>query len=315
MGSFVESLESRQHLSASPHLVPSTTQVVFQQVQGTLSAPQTVSLKNTGSKRLTIKSITLDGADAGAFVIGNVGKKFSLSRGASLKFNVSYLPFTAALRGATISVTTNDPISPVTTIFLRGLGTTGLYGANEPSLQRVLDTLQIGTNVGDQDPNTTILEGPIASDEVSMPLLKKAGTGPVLITPLAMETFNLEPVAVLGWYTHNGPIVAHPLFSVPMGYGQSIQPPAYGTTQFDPGASAFGIFGNWPNETHGASYSEDALNPWNANVPNHQSVRFYTYRTASGQIIPNTYVVALEQGAQIDFQDAVLLIQNVVPAF
>jgi hypothetical protein len=315
MGIFIESLESRIQLSSTPHLVPSTTQVVFQQVQGTLSAPQTVSLKNSSSGRLVIKSITVTGADAGAFVVNGFGKKFSLSRNGALKFNVAYLPYTAALRGATISVVTNDPKSPLTTIYLRGLGTTGLFGSNEPSLQHLLDTLQIGTNVGDLDPNTTMLEGPGASDEVSMPLLKKAGTGPVILTPLAAETFNLDPVVTLGWYTHNGPVIAHPLFSIPLGAGQMILPPAYGPTQFDPGASTFGIFGNWPNETHGATYSEDALNPWNVNVPNHQSVRFYTYRDASGQIVPNTYVVAMEQGAQIDFQDAVMLIQNVVPAF
>lgn len=313
MSQWFEPLESRQMFS-SPHLAPSTSQLVFQQIQGNLTAPQTLTLKNSGSGRLTIKSIAVNGADASAFIVVPVGRLRSLGHGASVKLNISFMPFSVAVRGAILQIATNDPSAPVTTVYLRGLGVAGLYGANEPSLQRILDTLQIPVNVGDSDPSTSVLDDLGPSDEVPLQLMKKAGPGQVKITPLAAFSWNTSPVATLGWYTHTPTaLTAYPMFSIPKGGGQTILPPAFGATQFDPGAATFGVFGNWPSETHGATYTEDALNTWFTSN-NHHAVQSYPYKNSSGQVVPNTYIVAMEQGALIDFQDAVLLIQNVMPA-
>jgi hypothetical protein len=313
MSQWFEPLESRQMFS-SPHLVSSASQLVFQQVQGNMTAPQTLTLKNSGSSRLTIKSITVNGVDASAFVVVRVGRLRALGRGASMKLNISFMPFSVAVRGATLQIATNDPSAPITTVYLRGLGVAGLYGANEPSLQRILDTLQIPVNVGDADPSTSVLDGPGPSDEVPLQLMKKAGPGPVKITPLAAYSWNTSPVVTVGWYTHTPTaLAAQGLFSIPMGGGQTILPPALGATQFDPGAAVFGLFANWPSETHGATYSEDALNPWFTGSNQH-AVRVYPYKNGSGQVVANTYIVAMEQGALIDYQDTVLLVQNVMPA-
>ena len=313
MSNWFEPLESRQHLSATAHLAPSANQLAFEQVAGTLTAQQTLTLKNTGSARLTITSISLGGADSGEFIVkGITGRRVTLGRGASIKLTIAFMPYAVAVSGASLSVSSNDPLSPVTSIALRGLGAAGLYGELEPSLQRVFQTLQIPNNVGTSNPAVRNIDGLGPNDEVPLQLMQKAGPGPVTVMPLAMFGFNTNPVATIGWTTHTTSLTAHPLFSVPNGSGQSLTPLAYGAVQFDPGAATFGLFSNWPSESH-AAFTEDVLNPWYT-LGNGHAVRAYPYKTPGGQIVPHAYVVAFEQGADPDFQDAVLLVQNVMPA-
>ena len=314
MSHWIESLEPRRLLSSTPHLAPSASQLVFEQTQGFLTASQTLTLKNTGSGRLTIKSITLGGVDAGQFIVnGTRTRKLTLGRGASVKVSVSFLAYGVAVSGAELQVKSNDPTAPVTKIPLRGLGVSGKFGESEPSLQRVLDTLQIPVNVGDRNPATVLLDGLGASDEVPMQLLQKAGAGPVTITPLAAFTWDTSPVATIGWYLPSAAPVGNGLFSIPAGDSQTLLPRALGTTQFDPGSARFGLFGSWPYEKHNATYTQDALNTWDQIDAGQHAVRFYPYKTSTGQVVPNSYIVAMEQGTNSDFQDAVLLIQNVMP--
>jgi hypothetical protein len=91
-------------------------------------------------------------------------------------------------------------------------------------------------------------------------------------------------------------------------------PGAKGATRFDPGSVVFGLYSNWPVEQHGNVYTQDALNTWDTTVTDHRhKVRFYPFRKSSGRTVPNTYVLAVEQAFNSDFQDAVLVIENVMP--
>ena len=306
----MEPLESRRLFSGSPHLALGAGQLAFDQVQGNLSAPQTITLKNTGSGRLRISSITLDGADAAQFILGGVNpRRMTLGRGASIKLTLKFRPSIVALSAANLQITSNDPAAPLTSVPIRGLGLAGFYGTNEPSLQRIFDALQIPLQAGDSTPMTRGLDGIGPSDEVAMQTFKKAGTGLVTISTLAIFSWNTNPVATIGWYTNDGKIAAHQLFSVPLGSGQAFAPPAYGAQKFDPKTASFGLFGNWPSEAH-TTFSQDALNTW-YKLNNQHAVRVYPYKTPKGQVVANSFVVALEQGADNDYNDAVLLIQNV----
>ena len=181
-------------------------------------------------------------------------------------------------------------------------------------MQRILDTLQIPVNVGDQNPATVLHDGPGASDEVPMQLLQKAGVGPVTVTPLAAFTWETAPVATIGWYAPSATPIGNSLFSIPGGDSQTLNPRTLGNTQFDPGSATFGLFGSWPYEKHNATYTQDSLNTWDHVDAGQHAVRFYPYKTITGQIVPNSYIVAMEQGTNSDFQDTVLLITNVKPA-
>jgi hypothetical protein len=308
----LESLESRQFLS-SANIVADAGRLLFNQSQGSVSAPQWITLRNTGKRTLSLRSISLGGADANQFTFNRKHMPAALARGASASMKVSFAPTAAAVRGATLDIASNDPDSPVISITLRGLGTAGQFGDAEPSLQHVMDALQIPINVGDGNPNTSLLDGPGASDEVDMPLLKKAGAGPVRISLLAAFSWEFSPVADFGWYRAKGPVTERPLFTAPAGNSQTINPHVTGVTSFDPGVVTFGLYSHWPIENHSDVFTQDALNTWDTSADNQHKVRFYTYRKSSGKVVSNTYVAVMEEGTNSDFQDAVLLIQNVTP--
>ena len=312
----IEPLEQRQLLAAAaaPDLAVSATRLIFNQPQATVSRPQWVTLTNTGAADLSISSIALTGADAGQFTLSRRRVPTVLGPGESASMRVYFTPTTAAVRGATLQVTTDDPDAPVRSVTLRGLGTTGQFDTAEPSLQRVLDTLQIPVNVGDRNPATSALDGPASSEEVAMPFLKKAGPGPVRMTLLAAFTWESSPIAQFGWYRARGPRAARPLFTVPEGNAQTLAPATRGTTRFDPGKNTFGLYSTWPIEPHGSAFSDDAANTWDTSETDKQhKMRFYPFKKPYGRVVPNTYVVATEQAFNSDFQDAVLVIENVVP--
>src|SRR5207249_401972 len=103
---------------------------------------------------------------------------------------------------------------------------------------------------------------------------------------------------------------------------QTVNPVLNGVTTFDPGAGAFGIYALWPSmypsvvSTPGGTetYSEDRLNQtFDPNSP--RKVRFYPLKTATGEVVPNAYVMAFEEfNAGYDNQDFVAIIRNVTPA-
>jgi hypothetical protein len=309
----IEALEPRQLLSTSPNISASDYRLVFTQPQNSTSHAQYLTLTNTGSAALALNSISITGADANLFSVRRKGLPATLKPRASVSLKISFTPTTTSVRSAALEVASNDPDAPLLSIALRGLGTGGLFNSGEPSLQRILDTLQIPVTVGDSNASTSHLDGPGTSEEIPMQLLKKAGPGVVKITPLAAFSWDFAPVAHFGWFRARGPVVTRELFNIPGGNAQAILPTSSGTTTFDPGSVNFGVYSNWPVEQHGSVFSQDALNTWDTTTDNKHKVRFYPYRKPSGKTIPNTYVMAIEQAFNSDFQDAVLLIENVLP--
>jgi hypothetical protein len=315
MSMWVESLEPRQLFSAVPHLAGSTSRLLFNQAQGRTSVVQWVKLTNTGRARLNIRSISIAGADANRFAVSVRRTPRTLAPGASTSIPVSFRPSNASVFSATLIVSSNDPIASPLTVALRGVGTTGLYGDNEPSLQRILDAYQIPVRVGDANPFTRTIDGLGPSDEVPMQLLQKAGPGPVRMSLLAVFSWDSDPVARFGWYLPQARPQLHEQFVTPYHNAQTINPAVVGNVKFDPGAASFGFYQSWTSETHAPAYSQDALNTWDHGyeLQKGHKVRFYPYRTASGRTVPNTYIMAMEQGFDDDFNDGVLVISNVAP--
>lgn len=316
MSSWIEPLESRQLLSVAPNLAVNTGQLVFSQIVGATTASQQITLKNTGSAKLALQSISLGGADANQFSLTMKRMPSKLGHGATYRVNVAFKPTTAGLCTATLDVASNDPDTPVCSVPLRGLSADGLFEMHEPSLQRILDTFQIPVNVGDRDPSTATLDGPGPSDEVSMQLMHKAGKGPVRITPIASYSWESKPVAQFGWYSPAPPKpVTHKLFTIPAGATERVMPKTTGPTQFDPGNAVFGLYSTWPYQSHGPVYTQDARNTWDpaTSVDHQHKVRFYPYKTPDGKTVANTYVAAVEEAFNSDFQDAVFIISNVAP--
>ncbi len=92
---------------AWPALTPSLSELAFDgQPVGTTSAPQTVTLTNTGSSTLTISNLAITGADASEFAQNNTCGSTLASNG-SCQVSVTFSP-TAITGGVTPSLTISD---------------------------------------------------------------------------------------------------------------------------------------------------------------------------------------------------------------
>ena len=296
----------------------STKRLVFNDVQGGVaSAARSVTLRNTGNANLTINSLRLSGIDANQFKITQKPTlPRTLAADSSTTVSIAFNPTMIGPLGALLQINTNDPDTPQATVTLRGLGTKGLGGQNEPSLKRILDTYQIPLNVGDPNPADSSLPttNPLG-DEVSISQFQKADTGPVTLEPIAV--FSLKStsgiVAKFGYYTSGNPANKTQLFTVPNASYQSLRSSVSGTTRFDPGTRNFGFYSIWPFFDNRTIYSEDNLNTFSGAIPHH--VRVYPFKNPNGTVVPNAYVLATEViTTSFDYQDIVVIIRNVKPA-
>jgi hypothetical protein len=216
----------------------------------------------------------------------------------------------------------------------------------EPTLGQILITVGYKLNVGQAqnnwNPNTsmtaTTLPGSEASsDEVNAPLFVKAGPGSVAMTVVA----RFSPVGTLpfGWYssgTAKCPTGCTTVGTMSMltdvqtsDKARMVYPPvSAGTsatyapglsTTFDPGAAPFGIWINSDQATNKFNeggnpvngdydYSEDALN---VPAPGVHRIKSYPLKDATGTAVPRSFLVAVEEAANGDYQDYVFVLGNV----
>ena len=307
----------------------SATQMVFNDtIAAGSSAAQKITITNTGTTALAFPSdgFTITGTNASKFAITQKpALPISIAPGDSVDV---WIAFTAGssdtdvMSTATLQVKSNDPNKATFTIPLRGLGTSGTGGENEPSLQQLMNLYQIPDNVGDTTPNETNLNDPPATpnDEVVMPTMVKAGAGPVTIDSLAVFGVGSTtiPTFRFGYYTPgNRTDLTELMDNVGLQNSQTVEPVMNGTNTFDPGSAAFGLYTYWQNFTATNSptvYSEDQLNvAYDPHSP--RKLRFYPYKNPDGSVVPNTYVFAFEEFNQTyDNQDYVGVIHNVMPA-
>jgi hypothetical protein len=296
------------------------TRLLFNQVQNAgPTASQTVTLSNTGTTSRTVTGLTLTGGDASQFqIVSPPTLPASIPAGGTLNVSVAFAPTSVGPKGAFLQAQTDDPVVPTTQTTLRGLGTLGVGGANEPSLQWIFDTWQLPINVGDSDPtNSALPADPLLGDEISAQSFVKAGTGPVTLEPLAVFGPQDTGGTVLsfGYYATGNAASTQALFTVPNASYQSIQPTTPGSLSFDPGAGKFGFVSTWPVFANRQVFSEDALNTWEPTVANRHKVRVYQLKTSAGATVPNAYVVAMEESTgTYDYNDVVTIVRNVTPA-
>jgi fibronectin type 3 domain-containing protein len=303
--------------SGVPNIQLGPGRLIFNDVQGGTASPtQNVTIANTGETPLTVTALSLTGANPAAFELsGTPTLPATVGPGSSLVVGVAFNPTSAGPTGAILRVASNDPDNAQADITLRGLGTLGLEGANEPSLQWILDTYQIPVNVGDPDPTTAALPStPILGDEVSRQRLVAAGAGPVVFEPLAVFAPQ-GPAGIaldVGDYTLGDAASKRPRFSVPNASYQSLNPAVTGSLTFDPGTSSFGLYSTAYAFTNRHVFSEDSLNTWDPTVADRHKVRFYPLKTETGSVVPDAYVVASEEiAASFDYQDIVVIVRNV----
>lgn len=215
----------------------------------------------------------------------------------------------------------------------------------EPTLGQIITTLGYKLNVGqaqdDWNPNTDMMAATLPgveanTDEVAAPLFVKAtATGSVTMNVVAR--FSPEGILPYGWYPSTSSTTRTTVGTMSMSpatdpdpqtsnKARMVYPPlvAGSATTFDPGTTPFGIWvysdqktetwnegGNPVNGDY--DYSQDALNTDNAaNTPAvvHR-IKSYPLKDATGTVVPQTYMVAVEEAANGDYQDYVFVLGNV----
>jgi len=105
----------------APDASLSSSSLTFsQQVMGTASAAQAVTLSNIGSASLSISGIAIGGANSGDFAQTNTCSS-SVVAGANCTINVTFTPSAAGSRSASVTITDNASGSPQT-VSLTGTG-------------------------------------------------------------------------------------------------------------------------------------------------------------------------------------------------
>jgi PKD repeat protein len=287
-----------------------------ERADATPSAAQVVTVRNVGTAALNISGIQIIGAGASSFAIGNTPAT-TIAQGDSAAIELVFNPAQPGPAKALLQITSDAANAPSLEIPLRGLGVLGTGGANEPSLQWILDTYDIGVNVGDPDPtNNSLPTSALLGDEVALQRFERADNANlVVVEPLAIfGPTGSNPVTTFGRYSAGAPASKSPLFSVgndPASNGQRINPALNpgATLTFDPGTASFGFYSIWPAFSNREVFSEDSLNTFANAVPHH--VRVYPLKTGN-VLVPNAYVVAFEETTSgHDYQDVVVIVRNV----
>ena len=298
--------------------------VVDNAVTGTNGRNQTVTIANTGNGPLKVTGIQLGGLNAAQFqllgiqTLPTATAPLTIATNSATTFNVLFKPASTGTKVATLTVTSEGNASK--TVALNGLATAGIGGTNEPSLKAILDVYGIPVAVGDDNKNTNIIhsvnfKAPLLGEEVRVQQFERATDGNVLIEPLAVfgPQHSAGVVTAFGWYESGNRDATRQLFTVGNNDFQTVNVQPSGALSFNPGLASFGFYSRWPFFGNRQVYSEDALNTFAGAIPHH--VRVYRLRDAANAVVPNSYIVAMEEHVDgFDYQDIVVIVRNVRPA-
>ena len=287
--------------------------------------PHAVTITNTGTGDLALPNdaFAITGPGATRFSLTNVGTlPRKLAPGQSATFNVLFTASAKGIVGATLTIKSNDAANPTRTLSLRGLGTTGEGGSDEPSLQRIFDLYELPIQTGDPDAETTdypAQKNVANSDEVLLQTLRmgrqRPGDGRASGEHGDGQRQQLYEHlrAVLLRDRHHDRDAA---FHDPQVAGADRQPVSrVGQLQLRPDdrlRTRRHLLRLRPPATSGA---RTAKNTWEPNADEQRKVRFFPLKDKSGNVVPNAYVFAFEEyELATDQNDIVGIIRNVRPA-
>ncbi|MDZ5662512.1 putative Ig domain-containing protein [Nocardioides sp. S-58] len=282
----------------------------------------TVTVTNDGSEATTVTGAAITGTGAAAYSrTTSTSLPATLAPGASMTVTVGFDPSSEGVAAASLGLTLSAGSAP--SVSLRGLGTDGLGGSAEPSLQYVLDAWELGIDTGDDNDATNEIHSssservsPTLGDSIDVETFTRFADGPVTVEPISVfGPTDSAPVTEVSWYDDAAPATRNTLFSVsnsPASNGQTLTPTTTGALQFDPGQSTFGFVSRWPFFANRLVHTQDSLNTFAGAIGNH--VRVYPL-VEGGQPVPHAYVVATEEHTSgFDFNDVVFIVRNVEPA-
>jgi hypothetical protein len=300
--------------AAAPEIDTDPFELIFSVVNGQTTAAKTITLENAGTSPLEVSTLALMGTHAAHFqLVSPPSTPFTIAVGSTANVSVRFAPTIVGALEGFLRIASDDPDDPTRDVGLYGLSAQGLEGNNEPPLHRVVTTLGHAIDVGGTSLSLGTGAAPIG-DEVAVPVFEKANAGSVRMVPVA----RYSPAFVLrfGYYFPNG---ASPIKHEVGQLSGSSNPPEHqtlfpaqisGSTTFDPGTQAFGVYTTGP--THSA-YSQDSLNTLLHPTRVAHAVRVYPLKDRSGTPIANAYFIGFEEASNGDYQDYDFTLYNVRP--
>ncbi len=281
---------------------------------GNMTQTNTITISNIGLGLLEINAISLSGNFSDQFDITPLVNIQTINPGATFEYAVTYAPDLneqdLGFQDAILTIESNNPANPTTTINLNALKKAGFEGNDEPSLQSVVNTLGIGINVGWTTLTNTTNPDPIG-DEIETELWEKATDAPVTLTPVA----RYSPAEELpyGWYTNQQNTQQLNFIDTlenSVENAQTLFPPSItGIKAFDPQDNVFGIFVQSLSFGRN-SFTQDQLNSGGVA----HRTRIYPNKDRNGNLIENSYLITFEDASNGDYQDYVFILDNATPS-
>ena len=306
------------------------------------SVTQVVRVYNGGSADLTLTALAIDGTNPAAFKINGAPQlPATLAPGGDLPLTVQAMTSGSGLPAAPAQ----DAGGTITTATLRATAgalsaQANLFGVilttatHEVTLGQILLTLGYKLNVGLAQDNANPNKGTVqqlpkvepGTDEIAAPLFKKAQAGSVTLS--AVARFSPKGPMPFGWYPAGNSATRNKvaeMASMPDAQtsdkARMVLPPVDGATSFDPGAGSFGVWvytdqSSQKYDTGGTAsngdyaYSEDGPNA-PANV---HRFKVYPLKNAAGVTVAGSYLLAVEEAGNGDYQDYVFVLSNVAVA-
>lgn len=287
-------------------LRPGKTLLSLSAVKGKPARSGTLVVENPLDRPLPA-GVSITGKDADAF--SATAGAMTIPAGGSVEVQVNFRPTRGADRySAGLRIGTPES---GTFVILQGVGLAAFEGKNEPPLQAVVHALGIPLDVGGEKLELDTKAATIGVG-LAVPYFKKAGGGKVQVTPLARfsppgpvvfghvakGTADLLQVARLGDSAEIAD--AHQCLLPPWETGEP-------TVSFEPGAEVFAFY---LKAHHYVSFTDPEL-PTEAKIPH--TARVFPVTKFQGRMMKDTYLIGFEEAENGDYQDAVFLIENVVP--
>jgi regulation of enolase protein 1 (concanavalin A-like superfamily) len=323
------------------HLVFNRIQNLDTLVPNVVHDTATIQLRNTGGQALNISSMVL--SSGWTFVSGNTTT--TIAAGGTANVTLKFVGVGTGLNqifNGTLTINSNDPTNPAMVVTLTGWWQsyseqTPSHQYDEPTLQQVVSVFGYGTNVlsPGQVMNTGGKPIKVGEETMSPYWTRPDQNAPVTVTMIAALHRESDPDPTTGalintfsqffWY-YQGSTSTTFLFKHNQNEGQSFFPHLQGSTT----NYAMGTFTPTAGKPFGfrvdSRYSDDSMNPLDLDEsdPNltpipgtGHSFRFFALKDANGNVIPNTWLVAMDYTgisySNYDYQDNIYIISNIAP--
>ena len=272
----------------------------------------TIRLRNTGTAPLNVTGV---GIAAGPYqVVSAAGLPGTIPVGGTADVTVRFIATSGRVTAGTLRVTSNDADEGTLDIPLSGYWQVEPENQQEPSLQEVLDVLDIRTvlqNPGQQLTNGGRIEA--VGDEVVSPYWMRASPDrPVTVRQLAAFHTSNEGHAVRwfrkGEFTNVTSVLTHSTADA-----QTLLPRNATNTGAASGSftttSVFGfkIQNEWSDPT------QNLVTGGHATDQGHH-VRFFSYKDRTGAVVRDTWLMVMDfAGVNYDYNDNVYVVSNMRP--